>query len=150
MHLCDCVDSYVSHRFKEGHPINFSLSEKHTVTPENDPEQSLYTCKGIRTGRPSYSKTSDSFHTKNLRKYNRGLVVVHFYPANILSHFHSLFFFIWSFEEEGASFHLWFYLLCHHCHFHWMHFPQIHPQTRFPFTFCDFLTTWILKICIIK
>ncbi|XP_035864206.1 carcinoembryonic antigen-related cell adhesion molecule 5-like isoform X4 [Sander lucioperca] len=62
--------------FKEGHPINFSLSEKHTVTPENDPEQSLYTCKGIRTGRPSYSKTSDSFHTKNLLLKRRVLLSI--------------------------------------------------------------------------
>ncbi|XP_029291378.1 hemicentin-1 [Cottoperca gobio] len=51
--------------FKEGKQINL-LSEKHTVTPQNDPEQSQYTCEGIRTGRPSYSKRSDPYMTKNL------------------------------------------------------------------------------------
>ncbi|KAF1390447.1 hypothetical protein PFLUV_G00058140 [Perca fluviatilis] len=61
---------------KEGQQINVSLSEKYTVTPENNPEQSLYTCQGIRTGRPSYSKTSDSFKTKNLLLKRRVLLSI--------------------------------------------------------------------------
>ncbi|TDH10524.1 hypothetical protein EPR50_G00076080 [Perca flavescens] len=62
--------------WKEGQPINVSLSEKYTVTPENNPEQSLYTCQGNRTGRPSYSKTSDSFKTKNLLLKRRVLLSI--------------------------------------------------------------------------
>ncbi|XP_034732680.1 uncharacterized protein LOC117947653 [Etheostoma cragini] len=61
--------------FKEGQPINL-LSEKHTVTPEDDPEQSKYSCQGIRTGRPSYSKTSDLFKTKNLLLKRRVLLSI--------------------------------------------------------------------------
>ncbi|XP_032376618.1 sialoadhesin [Etheostoma spectabile] len=61
--------------FKEEQPINL-LSEKHTVTPENNPEQSEYSCRGIRTGRPSYSKPSDSFKTKNLLLKRRVLLSI--------------------------------------------------------------------------
>ncbi|XP_070766286.1 uncharacterized protein [Enoplosus armatus] len=61
--------------FKEDQPIN-STSERHTVTPQNDPEQSHYTCHGIRTGRPSYSKRSDSFKTKNLLLKRRLLLSI--------------------------------------------------------------------------
>ncbi|XP_054464456.1 carcinoembryonic antigen-related cell adhesion molecule 5 [Anoplopoma fimbria] len=62
--------------FKEGQPIDRPPSEKHAVTPQNDPEQSLYTCQGIRTGRPSYSRRSDSFKTKNLLLKRRVLLSI--------------------------------------------------------------------------
>ncbi|XP_068454176.1 hemicentin-2 [Clinocottus analis] len=62
--------------FKEGQPINLPYSKRHTVTPQNDPEQSLYTCQGIRTGRPSYSRSSDSFKTKNLLLKRRVLLSI--------------------------------------------------------------------------
>ncbi|XP_075952522.1 Fc receptor-like protein 5 [Anarhichas minor] len=62
--------------FKEGQPINLQPSEKHAVTPQNDPEQSLYTCQGIRTGRPSYSRSSDYFKTKNLLLKRRVLLSI--------------------------------------------------------------------------
>ncbi|XP_067383054.1 basement membrane-specific heparan sulfate proteoglycan core protein-like isoform X1 [Channa argus] len=61
--------------FKAGTPISL-LSAKHAVTPQNDPEQSLYTCQGIRTGRPSYSKPSNSFKTKNLLLKRRVLLSI--------------------------------------------------------------------------
>lgn len=60
--------------------MNLQHSEKLTVTPQDDPEQSLYTCQGIRTERPSYSRTSDSLKTKNLRESNRSLEVMFFSP----------------------------------------------------------------------
>ena len=74
-----CVDSYLSenscrkfnihlNRYREGKLIDLPTSEKHLVTPQNDPGQSLYTCRGNLTGQPSYSKFSDSFKTKNLRE----------------------------------------------------------------------------------
>lgn len=56
-------------RFKEQDLLNVTQSEKHIVTPHNDPEQSVYFCKGVRDGRPSYSKKSDALKTKNLREY---------------------------------------------------------------------------------
>ncbi|XP_031700313.1 titin [Anarrhichthys ocellatus] len=62
--------------FKDGQPIDLQPSEKHAVTPQNDPEQSLYTCKGIRTGRPSYSRSSDSLKTKNLLLKRRVLLSI--------------------------------------------------------------------------
>ncbi|XP_034392960.1 titin-like isoform X2 [Cyclopterus lumpus] len=62
--------------FRKGQSINLPPSEKHTVTPQNDPEQSLYTCQGIRTGRPSYSRSSDSFKTKNLLLKRRVLLSI--------------------------------------------------------------------------
>ncbi|KAI9530687.1 hypothetical protein NQZ68_000177 [Dissostichus eleginoides] len=62
--------------FKEGRPINHLISEKHKVTPQNNPEQSLYTCQGIRSGRPSYSKFSESFTTKNLLLKRRVLLSI--------------------------------------------------------------------------
>ncbi|KAL3064292.1 hypothetical protein OYC64_000555 [Pagothenia borchgrevinki] len=61
--------------FKERRPINL-ISEKHTVTPQNNPEQSLYTCQGIRSGRPTYSKFSESFTTKNLLLKRRVLLSI--------------------------------------------------------------------------
>ncbi|XP_010764984.1 carcinoembryonic antigen-related cell adhesion molecule 5 [Notothenia coriiceps] len=62
--------------FKEGRQINHLISEKHTVTPQNNTEQSLYTCQGIRSGRPSYSKFSESFTTKNLLLKRRVLLSI--------------------------------------------------------------------------
>ncbi|XP_076597526.1 hemicentin-1 [Chaetodon auriga] len=62
--------------FKEDQAINLPPSEKHTVTPQNDSEQSQYTCRGFRTGRPSYSKTSDQFKTKNLLLKRRVLLSI--------------------------------------------------------------------------
>ncbi|GLD46134.1 titin-like isoform X2 [Lates japonicus] len=61
---------------KESEEINQLPSERHTVTPQNDPNQSLYTCKGIRAGRPSYSKCSDSFKTRNLLLKRRVLLAI--------------------------------------------------------------------------
>ncbi|XP_040007921.1 B-cell receptor CD22 isoform X3 [Xiphias gladius] len=62
--------------FKEEQPLNLLPSERHIVTPHDDPEQSLYTCHGIRSGRPSYSKRSDSFRTKNLLLKRRVLLSI--------------------------------------------------------------------------
>ncbi|XP_035500650.2 titin isoform X1 [Scophthalmus maximus] len=62
--------------FREGQPIDLPPSKRHVVTPQNDPEQSLYTCRGISTGRPSYSKLSESFKTKNLLLKRRVLLSI--------------------------------------------------------------------------
>ncbi|XP_061592055.1 obscurin [Cololabis saira] len=64
--------------FREGEQVDPSSekSEKYTVTPQNDPAQSHYTCKGIRNGRPSYSRSSDSFKTKNLLLKRRILLSI--------------------------------------------------------------------------
>ncbi|XP_062248266.1 titin [Platichthys flesus] len=62
--------------FREGIQINSLTSEKHSVTPQNNPEQSLYTCQANRTGQPSYSKRSDSFKTKNLLLKRRVLLSI--------------------------------------------------------------------------
>ncbi|XP_059190177.1 titin [Centropristis striata] len=62
--------------FKAGERIDRPPSEKHTVTPQDDPEQSLYTCRGIRTGRPSYSTDSHSYKTKNLLLKRRVLLSI--------------------------------------------------------------------------
>ncbi|XP_070695542.1 basement membrane-specific heparan sulfate proteoglycan core protein [Pempheris klunzingeri] len=62
--------------FREGKGINLLPSERHIVTPHNDAEQGEYTCQGIRSGRPSYSKTSNSFQTKNLLLKRRVLLSI--------------------------------------------------------------------------
>ncbi|KAM6983048.1 cell adhesion molecule CEACAM5 [Tautogolabrus adspersus] len=62
--------------FREDKPINDPPSERHTVTPQDNPEQSQYTCKGIRNGRPSYTKTSEHFTTKNLLLKRRVLLSI--------------------------------------------------------------------------
>ncbi|XP_068588665.1 basement membrane-specific heparan sulfate proteoglycan core protein isoform X2 [Cebidichthys violaceus] len=62
--------------FKDGQPIILLPSEKHSVTPQDDPEQSTYTCQGIRTSRPFYSRRSDSFKTKNLLLKRRVLLSI--------------------------------------------------------------------------
>lgn len=62
--------------FREDEQMELSHSEKHVVTPQNDQDQSVYTCKGVRSGRPSYSKTSSSFGTKNLLLKRRVLLSI--------------------------------------------------------------------------
>lgn len=129
-------------RYKADQPIKEQASEQsqtHKVTPQNDPDQSEYTCEGKRIGRPSYSKISDHYKTKNLREYDRALVVLSLYLAIILSHLHFLF----SFEEEDPSFHLWLYLLWHHLCLPWMHYPQSHPQTRFGLFFSALIVLFL-------
>ncbi|RVE70613.1 hypothetical protein OJAV_G00065970 [Oryzias javanicus] len=51
-------------------------AEKYIVTPQNDPDQSQYTCKGIRTERPTYSRNSPPFKTKNLLLKRRILLSI--------------------------------------------------------------------------
>uniref|UniRef100_A0A669EYV7 Ig-like domain-containing protein n=1 Tax=Oreochromis niloticus TaxID=8128 RepID=A0A669EYV7_ORENI len=53
-----------------------SFSEKHAVTPSNDPDQSTYTCRAHADERPLYSKSSDSFKTKNLLLKRRVLLSI--------------------------------------------------------------------------
>ncbi|XP_061841414.2 cell adhesion molecule CEACAM5-like isoform X2 [Nerophis lumbriciformis] len=62
--------------FVKGQQITNSSSEKHTVTPQNDPEQSQYACQGIRIGRPYYSTKSDALTTKNLLLKRRVLLSI--------------------------------------------------------------------------
>ncbi|XP_028265658.1 carcinoembryonic antigen-related cell adhesion molecule 5-like isoform X2 [Parambassis ranga] len=78
---CEVMESedewnYTWYKADSKTPINQSTSDKHIVTPQNDPDQSLYTCKGVRNGRPSYSKTSESFRTKNLLLKRRVLLSI--------------------------------------------------------------------------
>ncbi|KAM6924864.1 hemicentin-1-like [Xenentodon cancila] len=78
---CEVVDSDAEWNytwFREGEQVELSSekSEKFTVTPQNDPAQSQYTCKGIRNERPLYSKSSDSFKTKNLLLKRRILLSI--------------------------------------------------------------------------
>ncbi|KAM3617505.1 uncharacterized protein V6R79_007280 [Siganus canaliculatus] len=72
----DSPDSWNYTWFKEDQPIPSEASEKHIVTPDNDPNQSQYSCQGIRTGNPSYSKISDNFTTKNLLLKRRVLLAI--------------------------------------------------------------------------
>uniref|UniRef100_A0A3B3C9E7 Ig-like domain-containing protein n=1 Tax=Oryzias melastigma TaxID=30732 RepID=A0A3B3C9E7_ORYME len=51
-------------------------AEKYIVTPQNDPDQSQYSCKGIRSERPTYSKNSPLFKTKNLLLKRRILLSI--------------------------------------------------------------------------
>ncbi|KAM8862513.1 basement membrane-specific heparan sulfate proteoglycan core protein [Spinachia spinachia] len=62
--------------FKAEQQLSLPPSAKHTVTPQNDPEQSQYTCRGISTGRPSYSRFSDSLQTRNLLLKRRVLLSI--------------------------------------------------------------------------
>ncbi|KAK2851437.1 hypothetical protein Q5P01_007713 [Channa striata] len=64
--------------FKEEQPTNEhrEYREKYPVTPKNNPEQSLYRCKGSRNERPHYSKRSDPFKTKNLLLKRRVLLSI--------------------------------------------------------------------------
>ncbi|XP_034028369.1 carcinoembryonic antigen-related cell adhesion molecule 5 isoform X2 [Thalassophryne amazonica] len=62
--------------FKEGEAVALPPSDKHTVMPQNDPEQSQYTCQGNRSGRPSYSQQSEPFKTKNLLLKRRVLLSI--------------------------------------------------------------------------
>ncbi|KAI3357704.1 hypothetical protein L3Q82_016109, partial [Scortum barcoo] len=69
-------DSWNFTWFKGEQPINQLPSQTYTVTPQNDPEQGWYTCQGIRNERPSYSKRSESFKTKNLLLKRRVLLSI--------------------------------------------------------------------------
>ncbi|XP_061552397.1 titin-like [Phycodurus eques] len=62
--------------FTKGERLMNSSSDKYTVTPQNDPEQSQYICQGIRSGRPSYSKGSDPLATRNLLLKRRVLLSI--------------------------------------------------------------------------
>ncbi|XP_054905536.1 titin [Poeciliopsis prolifica] len=62
--------------YKEGINVSQSLLSTHKVTPNNDPEQSSYTCEGIRTERPMFSQRSDSYRTKNLLLKRRILLSI--------------------------------------------------------------------------
>ncbi|XP_077464560.1 cell adhesion molecule CEACAM5 [Stigmatopora argus] len=62
--------------FIEGQVILNTSSNRYTVTPQNDPKQSEYVCRGIRPGRPSYSKRSDPLATKNLVLKRRVLLSI--------------------------------------------------------------------------
>uniref|UniRef100_A0A3P8S0D3 Ig-like domain-containing protein n=1 Tax=Amphiprion percula TaxID=161767 RepID=A0A3P8S0D3_AMPPE len=62
--------------FRGDQLINTSLSVRYTVTPNNDPDQSTYTCKGIRTERPAYSKISAPYKTRNLLLKRRVLLSI--------------------------------------------------------------------------
>ncbi|KAG7256245.1 hypothetical protein CRUP_017142 [Coryphaenoides rupestris] len=50
--------------------------EKHIVTPDEDPDQSQYVCRGIRTSRPFYSTPSEPFKTTNLLLKRRMLLSI--------------------------------------------------------------------------
>ncbi|KAJ0036762.1 hypothetical protein NQD34_005439 [Periophthalmus magnuspinnatus] len=62
--------------FKGGKKIEQLLSETHTITPQNDPDQSEYMCQGNRTGRPSYTKRSEPLKTNNLLLKRRVLLSI--------------------------------------------------------------------------
>ncbi|XP_041656198.1 hemicentin-1 isoform X2 [Cheilinus undulatus] len=76
---CEVQDSNLTWNytwFKEGKSIDQLVSARHTVTPENNPEQSQFTCRGIRDGRPKQSKLSEQFKTKNLLLKRRVLLSI--------------------------------------------------------------------------
>ncbi|XP_032421653.1 titin isoform X2 [Xiphophorus hellerii] len=76
---CDVMgssDSWNYTWYKEGINVSRSVSSTYKVTPHNDPEQSLYTCEGIRTERPMFSQRSDSYRTKNLLLKRRILLSI--------------------------------------------------------------------------
>lgn len=62
--------------YKGDEEIAESSSEKHVITPQNDPDQSEYMCEGVRSGRPSYTKRSQPLKTKNLLLKRRVLLSV--------------------------------------------------------------------------
>ncbi|XP_043967039.1 carcinoembryonic antigen-related cell adhesion molecule 5-like isoform X3 [Gambusia affinis] len=76
---CDVMgssDSWNYTWYKEDINVSRSLSSTYKVTPHDDPEQSSYTCEGIRTERPMYSQRSDSYRTKNLLLKRRILLSI--------------------------------------------------------------------------
>ncbi|XP_014886592.1 basement membrane-specific heparan sulfate proteoglycan core protein isoform X5 [Poecilia latipinna] len=76
---CDVMgssDSWNYTWYKEGINVSQSPSSKYKVTPNNDPEQSSYTCEGIRNERPLFSVRSDSYRTKNLLLKRRILLSI--------------------------------------------------------------------------
>ncbi|CAL1606233.1 unnamed protein product [Knipowitschia caucasica] len=62
--------------FKGDEKIEQPLSYEHTVTPQNDPDQSQYMCQGVRSGRPSYTKHSQPLKTTNLLLKRRVLLSI--------------------------------------------------------------------------
>lgn len=62
--------------FKAGKEIPEALSNTHEITPQNDPDQSKYTCQGVRSGRPAYTKRSEALETKNLLLKRRVLLSI--------------------------------------------------------------------------
>ncbi|XP_029995414.1 titin isoform X2 [Sphaeramia orbicularis] len=74
--VVDSQDQWNYTWFKQDVEISPPSSERHSVTPQNDPDQSLYVCQGIRDGRPNYSKKSDSFKTSNLLLKRRVLLSI--------------------------------------------------------------------------
>ncbi|XP_020785663.2 hemicentin-1-like [Boleophthalmus pectinirostris] len=77
---CEAVDSedddWKFEWFKGSEIIEQPFSKKHTVTPQNDPDQNQYTCKGKRDGRPAYTKTSEPLKTTNLLLKRRVLLSI--------------------------------------------------------------------------
>lgn len=70
------------YRYKDGKEIDLveQESKRYVVTPQNDPDQSQYSCRGNSSKRPLYSEMSNQYETKNLREYNWALVVVKSLP----------------------------------------------------------------------
>ncbi|XP_037136662.1 titin isoform X2 [Syngnathus acus] len=76
---CEVKDSNVAWNyawFIEGQRIANASSDRYTVTPQNDPQQSQYVCRGDRNGQPSYSQDSESLATKNLLLKRRVLLSI--------------------------------------------------------------------------
>uniref|UniRef100_A0A3Q2NZ73 Hemicentin-1-like n=1 Tax=Fundulus heteroclitus TaxID=8078 RepID=A0A3Q2NZ73_FUNHE len=74
--IMDSLDTWNYTWFKEGEELPLLRSQKHKVTPQDDPGQSFYTCRGIRDGRPHYSIDSDPYKTKNLLLKRRILLSI--------------------------------------------------------------------------
>ncbi|XP_071376559.1 basement membrane-specific heparan sulfate proteoglycan core protein [Centroberyx affinis] len=68
--------NYTWYREEQQQKIDLAHSEKHTVTPQDNPNQSQYICQGTRTGRPSFSTKSEPFKTKNLLLKRRVLLAI--------------------------------------------------------------------------
>uniref|UniRef100_A0A3P8UGM5 Ig-like domain-containing protein n=2 Tax=Cynoglossus semilaevis TaxID=244447 RepID=A0A3P8UGM5_CYNSE len=62
--------------FRAGVQIKLSASKRHVVTPHDDPDQSDYSCQGVRSGRPSYTTSSQPLKTRNLLLKRRILLSI--------------------------------------------------------------------------
>uniref|UniRef100_A0A3B5KB32 Ig-like domain-containing protein n=2 Tax=Takifugu rubripes TaxID=31033 RepID=A0A3B5KB32_TAKRU len=62
--------------YRDGQKLENPPSPTYRVTPQDDPEQSQYSCQGIRNGTLSYSRISDRFWTKNLLLKRRLLLSI--------------------------------------------------------------------------
>ncbi|XP_056897870.1 hemicentin-1 isoform X2 [Takifugu flavidus] len=62
--------------YRDGRKLENPPSPTYRVTPQDDPEQSQYSCQGIRNGTLSYSRISDQFWTKNLLLKRRLLLSI--------------------------------------------------------------------------